>query len=135
MKVLSSLLITAISLGLAASSVRAGAGRDSRTSPYSAADTRLVFKRAPNFGNDSIISVYINGRLATTLTYGRSYEGVLPPGRHLITMRQTPHVNDAYSYSQQWIRLAPGQTSSYTAFWRDAGTRIVLDKWGSSKKS
>lgn len=135
MKVLYALLITAISLCLATSSVRAGAGKDSRTSSHSGADTRLVIKRAPNFGNNCVISVYINGRLSATLTYGRSYEGVLPPGRHLITMKQTPHLNDAYPYSQQWIRLAPGQTSSYTAFWRDAGTRIVLDKWESSKKS
>ncbi len=129
MKVLHALLITAISCGLANSSALAGAGRESRNAIYynSRPDTRLVIKRAANFGNYSSVSLYIDGRLAKVLNYGGSFDGIVPAGRHLITMKQTPHLNDAYPYSQHWVHLAPGQTSVFTAIWRNGGTFIALE--------
>ncbi len=85
-----------------------------------------MIKRAANFGNQSNISLFIDGNRVATLGYGRSFKGALPAGLHLVTMRQTPHLNDAYPYSQQWIRLTPGETSIFTAIWREGGTRIAL---------
>ena len=126
MKLSHALLITAIACGLAAGSSQAGAGGAPRASSYSGADTRLVIKRAANFGNQSNITLYIDGYRVAVLGYGRSYEGVLSPGLHFVTMKQTPHLNDAYPFSQQWIRVAPGRTSVFTAFWRGGGTRIAL---------
>ncbi len=52
--------------------------------------------------------MFIDGRRVATLGYGRNFKGVLPAGMHLVTVQQTPHLNDAYPYSQQWIRLRPG---------------------------
>lgn len=125
MKLTYALLVTAISCGLAAASARAGSGQVYRGN--SVADSGLVIKRAPNFGTQSNISLYINGHRVGTLGYGRTYRGTLPAGLHLITMKQTPHLNDAYPYSQQWIRLLPGETSTFTATWRSSGTQIVLE--------
>ncbi len=119
------LLIAAITCGLAAAPARAGSGQIHRQN--SMADSKLVIKRAANFGNQSNISLYINGHRVGTLGYGRTYRGSLPAGLHLITMKQTPHLNDAYPYSQQWIRLHPGETSTFTAIWRGGGTRIALE--------
>ena len=128
MKLSHALLITAIACGLAAGSAQAGAGGTPRAwSSHSGANTHLVIKRAPNFGNQSNINVFIDGYRVAILGYGRSYEGVLPPGRHFVTMQQTPHLNDAYPFSQQWIRLTPGRTSVFTAIWRGGGTRIALE--------
>jgi hypothetical protein len=127
MKLSHALLITAIVGGFAAGTARAGSG-EARTSFHSGANSNLVIKRAANFGNLSNINLYIDGNRVAILGYGRSYEGVLPPGVHFVTMKQTPHLNDAYPFSQQWIRLAPGRTSVFTAIWRDGGTRIALEE-------
>lgn len=126
MKLSHALLVTAITCGLAAVSARAGSGENRRA--HSDADSQLVIKRAANFGNQSNISLYIDGNRVATLGYGRSFKGVVPSGLHLVTMKQTPHLNDAYSYSQQWIRLIPGETSTFTAIWRGGGIRIALEE-------
>ncbi|MEO7166887.1 MAG: hypothetical protein ABI787_08110 [Spartobacteria bacterium] len=129
MKLSHALLIAGLVCGLFAIPVQAGAGSAEirRQSLYAGADSQIVIKRAPNFGNQSNISLFIDGTRVSTLGYGRSYTGTLSAGRHLVTMMQTPHLNDAYPYSQHWIRLVPGQTSVYTAIWRNGGTRIALE--------
>ena len=129
MKLSHLLLITTLVGGLGLTgSAQGGAGRESRAAAYADADAHLIIKRAPNFGNNTNISVYIDGRLTTILSYGRGYEGDLAAGLHLVTMRQGPHLNDAYPVSQQWIRVHPGRTSAFTAIWRGGGTRIALEE-------
>jgi hypothetical protein len=120
--------VAAVALGLAFSSAQAGPGGAVRTHYYSNANTHLIIKRAVNFGNHANLTLYIDGRQTAVVRYGRSFETTLPAGLHLITMRQAPHFNDAYPYSQQWVRLAPDRTSVYTAIWRDGGTRIRLER-------
>jgi hypothetical protein len=128
MKLLQAVLITGIVCSLGAIPARAGAGGGSRASFHSGANTHLVIKRAANFGNDSHFNIYIDGTWVANLSYGRSYHGILPSGDHLVTIKQMPHLNDAYPFSQQRIRLAPGATSVFTAIWRGGGTRIALEE-------
>ena len=128
MKLSHTLLTAAIACGLTAGSASAGSSGIARSSFRP--ETRLIIKRAPNFGNDTALNLYIDGRHLASFTYGRQYEGMLPAGDHLLTMRQTPHLSDAYLYSQQWIRVVPGRTNIFTAFWVDAGARIELDRGG-----
>lgn len=130
MKLSHTLLVAGIVCGLTAGSVWAGSGGVKRSSFRPEANTRLIIKRAPNFGNNTALTLYIDGRHVASFTYGRKYEGVLPAGDYLLTMRQTPHLSDAYPYSEQWIRVVPGRTNIFTAFWRDGGERIVLDLGG-----
>jgi hypothetical protein len=127
MKLSHTLLVTAIVCGLAAGSARAGSGAAPRSSFHSKANTRLIIKRAPNFGTLTQLHLYIDGRHVASFGYGRHYEGVLPAGDYVVTMKQTPHLNDAYPFSQQRIRVVPGRTNVFTAFWRGGGTRIVLE--------
>jgi hypothetical protein len=128
MKLSHALLIMAIVCGFAAGPAQAGSGGAARSSFHPGGSAHLVIKRAPNFGNQSNINLYIDGNRVGTLGYGRRFEGTLPAGRHFVTMKQTPHLNDAYPFSQAWIRLAPGRTSVFTAIWRDGGTRIALEE-------
>ncbi|HSU86813.1 MAG TPA: hypothetical protein VLI42_08790 [Chthoniobacterales bacterium] len=128
MKLLCAVLITGLGCCLAASSARAGAGGGSPVTFHSGAATSLVIKRAANFGNYTHVNLYIDGRWVDNLSYGETYRGVVSAGDHLITMQQTPHLNDAYPISHQRIRLAPGQTSVFTAIWRGGGTRIALER-------
>jgi hypothetical protein len=128
MRLSQTLLIVAVVCGLMAGSALAGSDGVKRSSFRP--ETRLIIKRAPNFGNHTALNLYINGRHVASFTYGRHYEGVLPAGDYLVTMKQTPHLSDAYPYSEQWIRVVPGRTNIFTAFWRDSGERIVLDLGG-----
>ena len=128
MKISHTLLTAAIACGLTAGSASAGSGGIGRSSFQP--ETRMIVRRAPNFGNDTALNLYIDGRHVASFTYGRHYDGMLPAGDHLVTMMQTPHLSDAYLYSEQWIRVVPGRTNVFTAFWVDAGARIELDLGG-----
>ncbi len=130
MKLSHTLLIAGIVCGLTAESVWAGSGEVRRPSFREEANTRVVIKRAPNFGNNTALNLYLDGRHLSSFTYGRKYEGVLPAGDHILTLMQTPHLSDAYPYSQQRIRVVPGRTNVFTAFWVDGGDRIRLDIGG-----
>ena len=128
MKLSYTLLMAAIACGLTAGSVSAGSGGIGRSSFQP--ETRMIVRRAPNFGNDTAVNLYIDGKHVASFTYGRHYEGMVPAGDHLVTMMQTPHLSDAYLYSEQWIRVVPGRTNVFTAFWVDGGARIELDLGG-----
>ncbi len=82
MKLSYAFLVAAVAGGLGLASVEAGAGGGARSVSYTGADATVVIKRAANFGNHSNISLYIDGRLASVLGYGRSYQGDLAPGLH-----------------------------------------------------
>lgn len=126
MKLSHILLITAITCGLTAESAWAGSGAAPGSSFRPEANGRLIIWRAPNFGNPTQLNLYLDGKHLASFGYGRHYDGVLPAGDYLVTMQQTPHLNDAYPFSQQRIRVVPGRTNAFTAFWTDGGARIVL---------
>ena len=88
----------------------------------------LIVKRSPNIGTDQHFNLFIDGVRVASLGYGRKYEGVIAPGLHFVTVKQVPHLNDAYPYSQQWIRVQPGQANVFTATWIDSGTIIQLQE-------
>jgi hypothetical protein len=119
-------MITAIAGTLAAGSTLAGSGGVQRAWSHPRANGHVIVKRSPNIGYEQHFNLYIDGVRVATLGYGRQYEGFVPPGRHLITIKQMPDLNDAWSYSQQWIQIAPDRTNVFTAAWREGGTRIRL---------
>ena len=124
MKLSHILLITVIACGLAAGSARAGSGAAPRSSVRSEANGRLIIWRAPNFGIN-VINLYLDGRHLASFGYGRHYDGVLPAGDYLVTMTDAASER-RYPFSQQRIRVVPGRTNAFTAFWTDGGERIVL---------
>ena len=126
MKVSYGLLVAAVVVGLGTDSARAGSVARSRYSSYAPENASLIIKRASNFGNETYFNIYIDGQWVDNLTYGETYRGQVAAGKHLVTLKHGPHLNDAYPYSQQWIWVAPGRTSVYTATWTNAGTWISL---------
>ena len=113
--------------GLAAGPVLAGSGGAQRRTYYSRPDVSIVIKRSPNIGYQEHLRFYVDGRLFAVLGYGRSYEGVLPAGEHLVVMSQVPHLNDAFPVHYQRIHVAPGRPNVFTATWIDGGSRIALE--------
>jgi|SRR4029079_6992620 len=128
MKLTHAVLTAAIAGGLMAQSAWAGSGAARGASVHSWAITPLIVKRSPNIGYLQHFNLYIDGVRVATLGYGRRYEGTITPGLHFVTIKQMPHLNDAWPFTQQWIRVRPGQTNVFTASWTDGGTRIRLEE-------
>ncbi len=128
MKLTNALLAAGIAAGLMVQSALAGTGEPRHAPRYSEASTSLIVKRSPNIGYLQHFNLYIDGVRVATLGYGRNYQGTITPGLHFVTIKQMPHLNDAWPYTQQWIRVRPGQTNVFTASWRHGGTRIFLEE-------
>src|SRR5262249_54127003 len=93
------------------------------TSSYSAQSGRLMVKRVANFGERISLSLSVDGKEVARLVEGRSYDGPLAPGRHVISATVVPNL----VYSPVWqkeINVQSGQTYSFTAIWQ--GQRMVL---------
>ena len=84
MKLSPALLVTALICSLAAASAQGGTGETRRA--QSDANSQLVINRAANFGNQSNISLYIDGNRVGTLGYRRRFKGTLPAGLHFVTI-------------------------------------------------
>jgi hypothetical protein len=83
---------------------------------------RLVIQRAANFGDRLSLNVSIDGAQVAGLVMGRSYNGTLSPGQHVISLTVSP-----YRYmppSTKRLTVQAGQTYSFTAMW--SGQRLVL---------
>jgi hypothetical protein len=51
---------------------------------------RLVIWRIPGLGNDLIVEVRVDSRLAGNITYGQHFETILAPGHHTVSVRALP---------------------------------------------
>ena len=93
------------------------------TASFSAEGGRLMVNRVANFGERISLSVSVDGKEVARLDEGRSYNGYLAPGRHVISATAVPNL----VYSPVWqkeIRVQSGRTYSFTAIWQ--GQKMVL---------
>lgn len=85
---------------------------------------RLIVCRDPALGNFLIAHLDVDGVPVATIPYGRSYEGFLSPGRHVLSMLPTP--NPAWRTAPAMILdVRSGQTYTFTAI-GDSGYLILL---------
>ena len=84
---------------------------------------RLTVHRIANFGNGIAVILYVDGAQVMTMSRGREYDGVLSPGRHVLTATVAPNVMMSRTF-QRAIDVQAGRTYSFTAKWQ--GTDVVL---------
>jgi hypothetical protein len=108
--------------GCQTSSTGASASTASRAAPSKNAG-RLTIQRAANFGSDLVLNVSIDGAQAASVVEGRSYNGTLSPGQHVISLTVTPNRGE-FSGTTKRLTVQAGQTYSFTAMW--SGQRLVL---------
>lgn len=72
---------------------------------------RLLIARAPTLGRNVTITLKIDGKLAGSLGWGRTYDRYITPGRHILTASAT-RTSGAW---QATLDVRPGQTYSYSA--------------------
>ena len=106
-----------------AQSRRASAGGSTVMQPVNGA-ARLIIRRDPALGNYLIAHLRIDGVTVATIGYGRTYEGFLPPGRHVLSLLPTPNPNWRNAPGMI-LDVRSGETYNFTAI-GDSGYLILL---------
>jgi hypothetical protein len=85
---------------------------------------RLIIRRIPNLGNQVIVDVSLDGVAFATIGYGHTYEGFLPPGRHVLSVLGTPSSKWGIP-SRLTLDVRSGQTYIFTAVGDHSGSVIL----------
>ena len=96
-----------------AQSRRAGAGGSTVVRPVEGA-ARLIIRRDPGLGTFLIAHLRVDGVPVAAIGYGRTYEGFLPFGRHVLSVLPTPNPKWP-TPSAMILDVRSGQTYSFTA--------------------
>jgi hypothetical protein len=124
------LIMVAIACSFGASTpLQAREARSNSASARSEDDARLIVARGPNFATFENLNLFVDGVQVANLGLLRSYEAVLPPGRHVLS------VTTSLEYCTHTIVNAkPGRTYAFTAF-QKSYDRVYLESGdGASKK-
>ena len=123
-------IMIAIACSFAASTpLQAREARSNSASILSEDDARLIVARGANFGNFEFLNLFVDGVQVAKLGFLRSYEAVLSPGPHVLSV--TPSLDYC---THTLVNAKPGRTYAFTAFWiNDDQVRLERGN-GASKK-
>src|SRR6266404_3227172 len=115
------LIMVAIACSFAASApIQAREARSNSASARSEDNARLVVTRPANFGTFQYLNLFVDGVQVADLGLNQSYDAVLPPGQHVLSVSTTPQVYRYTTPSQRRVNAKPGRTYAFTAFWRNS---------------
>jgi hypothetical protein len=86
------------------------------TSSFTAQGGRLMVNRVASFGEAIPFTISVDGKQVARLDEGRSYDGLLTPGRHVISVAIAANLFDSALWQKE-INVQSGQTYSFTAVW------------------
>jgi hypothetical protein len=111
------LVMIAIACSSAASTVIQA--QEPKENSVSGDNARLVVTRAANFGTFEFVNLFVDGVQVANLGFNQTYDAILPPGQHVISMTTKPDI-DVNTPSPIYLSARPGETYSFTAIWIDA---------------
>ena len=85
---------------------------------------RLIIHRIADLGNNLIVALWIDGVPEASIAYGHTYEGFLPPGRHVLSVLATPNARWKAPW-QMTLDVRAGRTYNFTAVGNDSGQLIL----------
>src|SRR5437773_880156 len=100
-----------------------GCATNLATAPIPANSSHLIVTRVANFGADLSLVVSVDGKDVGSFSEGRNYDGYLPAGQHVLTVRVDPNPGGTRP-RRKTLTVIAGQTYSYTAAW--SGGNLVL---------
>ena len=122
------LIMIAIACSFAASTpLQAGEATLNTVSVPSPA--RLIVARVASFGTFNFLNLFVDGVYVANLGYLRSYEAVLPPGRHVLSV--TPEQEYC---THTIVNAEPGRTYAFTAQWKNNHEVYLVRGDGASKQ-
>jgi hypothetical protein len=122
----SAILLLMVSLSFSAfvaGQATAAEPRSPRAAAPSQAPARLVIRRVANLGWNVIVQLWIDGKPAGSFGYGRTYEGTLTPGRHVLAVMATRQLSPI-----PWemaLNAQSGQTYMFTAQGGPSGNLVL----------
>jgi hypothetical protein len=99
--------------------IQAEEAKSDSASAGSGDNARLVVNRAANFGILETVNVFVDGVQVAELELSRSYDAVLSPGPHVVSISINPKTY-GQKPTQRRVDAKAGQTYSFTAVWRSA---------------
>ena len=108
-------VFAAINLAMVAP-LQAGSGYDYSRSELMGNSGLAIF-RVADFGYQNGLSIYIDNIPITTLSMGEAYRAIVRPGRHILTVTNTPSPYGKTMFTHRNIDFAPGQNYAFTAIW------------------
>jgi hypothetical protein len=128
------LLMVVIACSFAASTpIQARVARSNSALARSEDEAHLVVTRSANFGTFQYLILFVDGVHVADLGLSQSYDAVLPPGQHVLSVSTTPQVYRYLLPTQRRVNAKPGETYAFTAFWKDFD-EAYLEKNGGSKR-
>jgi hypothetical protein len=128
------LIMVAIACSFAASTpIQAQEVRSNSALARSEDIARLVVTRSANFGTFQYLILFIDGVHVADLGINRSYDAVLLPGQHVLSVSTTPQIYRYTAPTQRRVNVEPGRTYAFTAFWKNYD-EAYLEKNGGSKR-
>jgi hypothetical protein len=113
----SKLIVLFMAANLVATAVlQAGGGYDYSRSELMGNSGLTIFRGA-DFGNELGLSISIDGIPITTLSRGEGYRAIVRPGRHILTVTDTPSPYGKTKFTHRTVNLISGQNYSFTALW------------------
>ena len=99
--------------------IQAQEAKANSASGTSGDNARLVVTRAANFGTFEFVNLFVDGVQVADLGFNQTYDAILPPGQHVISMTTKPDI-DINTPSPIYLSARPGETYAFTAIWIDA---------------
>ena len=99
------------------SAIYAGGGYDYSRSELMGNSGLTIFREA-DFGNEMGLSLSIDGIPITTLSRGEGYRAMIRPGRHVLTVTNTPSPYGKTKFTHRTVDFVPGRNYSFTALWQ-----------------
>src|SRR5260370_9375997 len=115
------LIMGGIACSFAASTPnQARVARSNFASARSEDDGRLVVTRAANFGTFEYLNLFVDGVHVADLGVGQSYDALLPPGQHVLSVSTAPQTYRRTPPTQRRVTAEPGEPYAFTAFWQNS---------------
>ena len=115
------LLLTIIACSFLVSGPVNAGGHGDRYRGYSTADNaQLQIWRAADFGYWISMNIYIDGVMVTSLAWNQSYQALVRPGEHVLSLITTPSPYGKTRVTYHKVHMKPGETYAFTALWREA---------------
>ena len=117
----------------ASTPVQARVARSNSALAPSEDPARLVVTRSANFGTFQYLILFVDGVHVADLGLDQSYEAVLPPGQHVLSVSTTPQGYRYTAPTRRRVNAEPGETYAFTAFWKNTD-QAYLEKNGTFKR-
>ena len=99
--------------------IQAREAKANSASARSGDNARLVVTRAANFGTFEFVNLFVDGVQVADLGVNQSYDAVLRPGQHVLSIVTSPQTYSHPTPIQLRINARPGETYAFTAVWED----------------